>query len=159
MMLRHMSLSTSTLKTLKSLDCMYGTRNIRLSRATKRDHFLDLLSTKIQTNNLNTYTKPKPLWQDTHEVSQGLEHDTLVNLTHTWLCQWHIHICVNKTLPYFSTKPCIQFKNQIHEWGRLSMGNMPMKFGYNLRTLKITHTRMGENWSFQNASRSHTNTS
>ena len=23
------------------------------------------------------------------------------------------------------------------------MGNMPMKFGYNLRTLKMTHTRMG----------------
>ena len=23
------------------------------------------------------------------------------------------------------------------------MGNMPMKFGYNLRTFKITHTRMG----------------
>ena len=23
------------------------------------------------------------------------------------------------------------------------MGNMPMKFGYNLRTLKMTHTSMG----------------
>ena len=23
------------------------------------------------------------------------------------------------------------------------MGNMPMKFGYNLRILKMTHTRMG----------------
>ena len=74
MMLRHMSLSTNTLKALKSIDCMYGTRNVRLNRETKRDYFLDLLSTIAQTNILNTYTKPIPLWQDTHEFSQGLEH-------------------------------------------------------------------------------------
>ena len=65
---------------------MYGARNARLSHKTKRDHFLNLLSTKAQTNNINTYTKSKPLWQDTHEVLQGLEHDTLVNLTHTYMC-------------------------------------------------------------------------
>ena len=71
---KHISLLTNTLKDLKSIDCMYGTRNIRLSCRTKRDCFLDLLSTIAQTNILNTYTKPTPLWQDTHEVSQGLEH-------------------------------------------------------------------------------------
>ena len=53
---------------------MYGTRNVRLSRRLKRDCFSDLLSTIAQTNILNTYTEPTPLWQDTHEVSQGLEH-------------------------------------------------------------------------------------
>ena len=74
MMLRHMLLSTNTLKALKSIDCMYGIRNVRLSRGTKRDYFLDLISTIAQTNILNTYTKPTILWQDTHEVSQGLEH-------------------------------------------------------------------------------------
>ena len=58
---------------------MYGTRNARLRNKTKRDHFLDLLSTMAQTNFLNTYIEPKPLWQDTHEVLQGLEHVTLVN--------------------------------------------------------------------------------
>ena len=73
MMLRHMSLSTNTLKALKSIDCMYGTRNVRLSRATKRDCFLDLLSTIAQTNILNTYTKPTPLRQDLHALSQGLK--------------------------------------------------------------------------------------
>ena len=41
----------------------------------------------IQTNILTTYIEPKPLWQDTHEISQGLEHDTLVNLTHMCMCQ------------------------------------------------------------------------
>ena len=40
-----------------------------------------------QTNDPNTYIEPTPLWQDTHEVSQGLEHDTLVNLTHTRMGQ------------------------------------------------------------------------
>ena len=39
-----------------------------------------------QTNILNTYIEPKPLWQDTHEFLQGLEHVTLVNETHT--CMW-----------------------------------------------------------------------
>ena len=73
-MLRHMSLSTNTLKTLKSIDCMYGARKVRLSHGTKRDHFSDLLSTMAQTNILNTYTEPTPLWQDTHKVSQGLEY-------------------------------------------------------------------------------------
>ena len=62
---------------------MYGIRSVRLSRETKRDCFSHRLSTMAQTNDPNTYTKPKPLWQDTHELSQGLEHDTLVNLTHT----------------------------------------------------------------------------
>ena len=68
---------------------------------------------------------------------------------------WHICLCIYKTLPCFPTQPCIQFKNQTHEWNILSMGNMPMKFGYNLRTLKITHTRMsghpyayGWKWKF-----------
>ena len=58
---------------------MYGTRNVRLSRETKSDRFSDLLSTMAQTKILNAYIEPKHLWQDTHEVSQGLEHDTLVN--------------------------------------------------------------------------------
>ena len=67
---------------------MYGDRNARLSNETKRDHFSYLLSTTVsQTNNLNTYTKPKPLWQDTHEVSQGFEHDILVNLIYMRMCQ------------------------------------------------------------------------
>ena len=66
---------------------MYGTRYARLNDKTKRDHFSYLLSSITQTNNLNTYNKLKPLWQDTHEVSQGLKHETLVNLTHTRMCQ------------------------------------------------------------------------
>ena len=79
LMLYQVSPTINTLKSPKSLDCMYGTRNVRLSHETKRDHFSDLLSSMTPTNNLNAYTKPKTLWQDTHEVSQGLEHDTLVN--------------------------------------------------------------------------------
>ena len=62
-----------------SVDCMYGTRNVWLSHEIKRDRFSDLLSTMTQKDILDTYIEPKPLWQDTHEVSQGLEHDTLVN--------------------------------------------------------------------------------
>ena len=59
---------------------MYGTRNIRLSHKIKRDDFSNVLSTITQTNILNTYIEPKPIWQDTHEVSQGLEHVTFGEL-------------------------------------------------------------------------------
>ena len=52
---------------------MYGTRNVGLLHETKRDRFSDLLSTMAQTNNLDIYVEPKPLWQDTHEVLQGLD--------------------------------------------------------------------------------------
>ena len=93
-----MSLSTNTLKALKSIDCMYGTRNVRLSRRTKRDYFLDLLSTIAQTNIINTYTEPTPLWQDTHEVSQGLEHDTFVYLTHMCMCQHDTSLNSSQTM-------------------------------------------------------------
>ena len=78
-MLWQVLLTTNILKAPKSLDCMYGTRNIRLSQETKRDCFSNLLLVIAQTNIPNTYIEPKPLWQDTHEVSQGLEHETLVN--------------------------------------------------------------------------------
>ena len=44
---------------------------------------MDLLSTMVQTNLLNTYIDPKPLWQDTHEFLQGLDRVTLVKETHT----------------------------------------------------------------------------
>ena len=53
---------------------MYGARNLRPSRKAKSDHFSHLLSTMDQTNILNLYTDPTPVWQDTHEVSKGLEH-------------------------------------------------------------------------------------
>ena len=51
-----------------------------------------------QTNNLNTYIEPKPLWQDTHEVSQGLEHDTFGDLTHTRMCQQDTSLFSNQTM-------------------------------------------------------------
>ena len=87
MMLKEVIPIINTLKYPKSLDFMYGTRYTRLSDKTKRYLFLDLLSIIDQTNDLSTYNMHKPLWQDTHEVSQGLEHDTLVNLTYTCMCQ------------------------------------------------------------------------
>ena len=79
-MLGPFSLATNILKAPKSLDCIYGTRNVRLCHETNRDHFLDLLSNMVQNNDLKTYIEPKPLWQDTHEVSQGLEHVTFGEL-------------------------------------------------------------------------------
>ena len=90
MMHKHMSLPTNTLKALKSIDCMYGTRNIRLSCKTKRDHFSYLLSTITQTNILNTYIEPTPLWQDTHEVSQGLEHVDLDPYVYGCITQMYV---------------------------------------------------------------------
>ena len=81
---------------------MYGTRNDGLSYGTKRDRFSDLLSTMAQTNNLNTYIEPKPLWQDTHEVSQGLEHDTFGDLS--------ICVYVNDTYAYVSTRHFLVFQ-------------------------------------------------
>ena len=97
---KHMSLSTNTLKALKSIDCMYGTRNIRLSRKSKRDFFSDLLSSMAQTNIVNTYTDPTPLWQDTHEVSQGLEH---VNLDpYAYGCNTYVYVSTRIFLAYLS---------------------------------------------------------
>ena len=142
-MLGQVSLATNILKSPKPLDCMYGTRNVRLSHETKRDCFSNLLSTMAQTNNLNTYIEPKPLWQDTHEVSQGLEHVTFGELDTYVNVSWHICICVNKTLPCFPTKPCIQFENQIHGKARLFLRNKPMNFGFNLITFeKMWHIRV-----------------
>ena len=100
MMLRHMSLSTNTLKALKSIDGMYGTRNVRLNRGTKRDRFLDLLSTIAQTNILNTYTEPTPLCQDTHEVSQGLEHNDLH--PYAYGCNTYAYVSTRLFLVYLS---------------------------------------------------------
>ena len=100
MMLRHMSLSTNTLKALKSIDCMYGTRNVRLSHRTKRDHFSDLHSTIAQTNILNTYTEPTPLWKDTHEVSQGLEHVDLD--PYAYGCNTYAYVSTRLFLIYLS---------------------------------------------------------
>ena len=59
---------------------MYGTRSVRLSRETKSDCFSNILSTMAQTNILKTHIGPKPLLQDTHEVSQGLENVTFGEL-------------------------------------------------------------------------------
>ena len=59
---------------------MYGIRNVRLSHKTKRDNFSYLLSTMAQTSIPNADIEPKPLWQDTQEVSQGLEHVTFGEL-------------------------------------------------------------------------------
>ena len=89
-----------------------------------------------QTNDPNTYIEPTPLWQDTHEVSQGLEHDTLVNLTHTCMCHDTYAYVSTRHFLVFSTQPCIQFKNQIHGKASLSMMNKSMKFGYNLTTFE-----------------------
>ena len=100
MMLRHMPLSTNTLKALKSLDCMYGTRNIRLSCKTKREHLSNLLSIIAQTNILNTYTEPTPLWQDTHEVSQGLEHVDLD--PYAYGCNTYTYVSIRHFLVYLS---------------------------------------------------------
>ena len=109
MMLRHMSLSTNTLKALKSIDCMYGTRNIRLSRGAKRDHFSDLLRTIAQTNILNTYTKPTPLWQDTHEVSQGLKHVDLD--PYAYGCNTYAYVSTRLFLVYLSNHASNSKKN------------------------------------------------
>ena len=49
-MLEQAMLAVYTLKAPKSLDFMYGTRYARLGDKTKKDHFLDLLSTIAQTN-------------------------------------------------------------------------------------------------------------
>ena len=100
MILRHMSLSTNTLKPLKSLDYMYGARNVRLCYGTKRDHFSDLLPTMAQANILNTYTEPTPLWQDTHEVSQGLEHVELD--PYTYGCNTYAYVSTKLFLAYLS---------------------------------------------------------
>ena len=97
-MLWQVSLAINIMKAPKSLDCMYGTRNFKLGHKTKRYLFSDLFSTMAQTNMLNTYIEPKPLWQDTHEVSQGLEHDTFVNLTHTCMCQQATSLFYNQTM-------------------------------------------------------------
>ena len=79
-----------------------------------------------QTNIINTYIEPKPLWHDTHEVSQGLEHDTLVNLTHMRMCQQ------DTSLFFKQTMHPIQEPNT---WKvSLSMKNKPMKFGLNPTT-------------------------
>ena len=75
-MLEQKMLVIYTLKSPKLLDCMYGTRYARLNNKTKRDYFLDLVSTITQTHDLSSYNKSKHHWKDTHEVSQGLEHDT-----------------------------------------------------------------------------------
>ena len=79
MMLNQVIIVINTLKSPKPLDCMYGTRYPRLSDET-RDRSSNLLSTAAQTDDVNTYNKSKPLWQDTHEASQGLEHDTFSGL-------------------------------------------------------------------------------
>ena len=102
-----------------------------------------------QTNILITYIELKPLWQDTHEVSQGLEHVTFGELDTYVYVSWHIHVCVHKTLPCFPTKPCIQLDNQIDDKARLIMRNKPMKFGSNPTTFEKcdTHTRMCQSWS------------
>ena len=100
MMHKHMSLPTNTLKALKSIDCMYGTRNVRLSYETKRDHFLDLLSTIAQTNIINAYIAPTPLWQDTQEVSQGLEHVDLD--PYTYGCNTYAYVSTRLFLAYLS---------------------------------------------------------
>ena len=80
------------------------------------------------------------------------ELDTYVYVlvTHTCMCQWRIHVCVNKTLPCFPTKPCIQFKNQIHGKASISMRNKPMKFGSNPTTFeKMWHIRVCVNLEVQ----------
>ena len=100
MMHKHMSMPTNTLKALKSIDCMYGTRNVTLSRGTKRDRFSDLLSTIAQTNILNTYTEPTPLWQDTHEVSQGLEH--VDHDPYVYRCHSYVYESTRLILAYLS---------------------------------------------------------
>ena len=46
-------------------------------------------------SNLNCYNKPKPLWQDTHEVSQGLEHETL---THMCICEHDISLIASQSM-------------------------------------------------------------
>ena len=90
MLLEQVMLVIYTLKSPKSLDCMYGVRYTRLNKKTKTDCFSNLLSTMAQTKNLKTYTKPKPLWQDTHEVS--------MNLTHTRMCQQDTSLFSNQTM-------------------------------------------------------------
>ena len=79
---------------------MYGTRNVRLSRRPKRDYFSYLLSTMAQTNIINTYTEPTPLWQDTHEVSQGLEH--VDHDPYAYGCNTYAYVSTRLILVYLS---------------------------------------------------------
>ena len=51
-----------------------------------------------QTHDLNTYNYSKHQGQDTHEVSQDLEHDTFVYLTHTRMCQHDTSLNSSQTM-------------------------------------------------------------
>ena len=54
MMLRQETQVIYTLNYPKSMECMYVTRNMRLSFVLAIDHFLDLLQFVTQTHELNT---------------------------------------------------------------------------------------------------------
>ena len=70
MMLSQETQVINTLRSPKSLDCMYKTRYTRLSYVLMViNHFLDLLQPNSQTHDLNKYTYSKHKGKDTHKVS------------------------------------------------------------------------------------------